>query len=405
MFLRFLSLFLIPALVSSQPGAGSVGSFASRSVYGLTSGVLKNEGSDDGKKNFVFSPLSVFLGLTMVYEGLGEASQRTLARELGLPQDVNSVRKDIKQIAPNKVSNEDDPLVYSAFVVVDEEAEIKQAYGNAMVDFYSAQSFRFPFSSGPEKAKNILNRKVSTKTKGKISNLLPEGSISSMTKIVLINTLYFKADWAKRMDIKLQDTFTLQDGSTEEIGFVSADTLVRHNTIEGNDVLEVPLVEDNYAMVFVLPNVNSDLDKVLDASMDANSRIASAVLNSESELEEKIARIDIPEVKIETSAELKADVKNLYPGSAELFSGDADFSGMAQNPEGLYIDEIYHKAVIEFSETGVEASAATGITINTKIALQPDLELKLNRPFLFYLVDKSKKTVLFAGKLEDPSEK
>ena len=78
---------------------------------------------------------------------------------------------------------------------------------------------------------------------------------------------------------------------------------------------------------------------------------------------------------------------------------------MAQNPEGLYIDEIYHKAVIEFSETGVEASAATGITINTKIALQPDLELKLNRPFLFYLVDKSKKTVLFAGKLEDPSEK
>ena len=60
-----------------------------------------------------------------------------------------------------------------------------------MVDFYSAQSFRFPFSSGPEKAKNILNRKVSTKTKGKISNLLPEGGFVSLIIDVTTMDSYF----------------------------------------------------------------------------------------------------------------------------------------------------------------------------------------------------------------------
>ena len=88
--------------------------------------------------------------------------------------------------------------------------------------------------------------------------------------------------------------------------------------------------------------------------------------------------------------------------------GRSDFSGLTGQPPKLaptYIDQIVHKAVIEVSEESTEAAAATAIGVRvTSVAPKPvePLPFRVDRPFLYYLVDDTTGAVLFQGRIVDP---
>ncbi len=102
--------------------------------------------------------------------------------------------------------------------------------------------------------------------------------------------------------------------------------------------------------------------------------------------------------------ELSRPLLSAYPGLKNLFNGAGDFSRMARTSSGLGVSQIQHKSVMSVDESGVEATGATGVAITLYAFFPADTEVVLDRPFLAFIVNNKKKTVLFASKVEDPTK-
>ncbi len=252
------------------------------------------------------------------------------------------------------------------------------------------------YKTDPEGCRTTINTWVAEQTHDKIPQLIPEGVIDTMTRLTLVNSLYFKAPWFSKFDKSrtAPGTFTRADGST-----VTADMM--KNLLEGIGTAEqpdwqtvrLPYAGEDLAMTVVLPRPGK-LDSVWSLATSGKLGTLLAVQDG------KAANLTLPKWTFRTQSPLSQALKSM--GMKLAFDpANADLSGMTAE-ERLFVQAVLHEVFIAVDEEGTEAAAATAVVAGAT-AMPPTIDVTVDRPFLFVIHDVQHSTPLFVGRVMDPS--
>lgn len=274
----------------------------------------------------------------------------------------------------------------------------------------------------------LINQWVEDQTKERIKDLLPEGSLDALTRMVLANAIYFKGDWKTPFDEARtrEEDFTLADGGTAKVPLMGKDSMpsVRYGAFtaegalfdtpkmtdrqtpetalypgeNGFAVVELPYRGGDLAMVVIAPNRADGLDAL-------ERRLDGEKLNRwVGQLHQRKVNVFLPKFKAETSYDLVGTLTAMGMGSA--FGAQADFSGMtASGSRELYISGVFHKAFVDVNEEGTEAAAATAVVMRLRglPTTRPFIPtFRADQPFVYLIRDCRSGSILFLGRTMQP---
>jgi len=267
-------------------------------------------------------------------------------------------------------------------------------FRHTLAESYDAPLRLTDFANAPEGARMKINDWVSNATNGKIENLMVPGSITPATRLVLANAIYFKGTWKAQFDpddTKKAPFYMLKKTITVPMMNVKEHFLYMEGT--SYKAIELPYKGDELVMDIILPNTGTF--EVFEAGL--NIERLDSILN---QLRSKKVVLSMPKFELTSEFSLADTLAEL--GMPDAFqSGVADFSGM-DGTRDLFIGHVAHKAYVSVNEEGTEAAAATGVLMTLSI---PRYEIMtVDRPFIFLIRDSKTGTILFIGRVMDPSE-
>ncbi|TEA35535.1 hypothetical protein DBR06_SOUSAS8910007 [Sousa chinensis] len=243
----------------------------------------------------------------------------------------------------------------------DKSARFRERYMQLSKKYYSTEPQAVDFLERAEDARKKINSWVKTQTKGKIPNLLPEGSIDAETKMVLVNAVYFKGNWKTPFQKKLNRLYPFRVNLTQrkEVQMMFLHEKLNIGHIED---LKVQILELPYAgyvsMFLLLPDEIAECSTGLEL---LESEITYDKLNkwlSEDTMVEDDVEVYVPRFKLEEHYELKSILMSM--GMDDAFSqGQANFLGMSEKND-LFLSEVFHQASVDVNEQGTKAAAGTG---------------------------------------------
>ena len=244
-----------------------------------------------------------------------------------------------------------------------------------------------------------VNTWVKRKTEGKIEKILDV--LDPSAKAVLLNAVYFKAAWLSVFDKRntSDEDFNLSATNKARVPMMHRTASYAVATRPGFRAVRLPYAVPSLGMIVVVPEAIDGVNE-LAAQFDA-----AKLADLKADLRSQRVELALPRFKVSSSADLIPPFQ--AAGMKLAFSDNADFSGMTGRPvsEGsLKIGQIAHRAVVEVDEGGTEAAAATAIVMMPTSAMptQPPMPFKVDRPFLFFLVDDATGAILFQGRINDP---
>lgn len=349
---------------------------------------LENE-----KQNMVYSPLSIKYALNMLNEGAVGNTKTQIENVIG---DLNLI----------KYNTIDEVLSLANSVYIrDTFAEyVKENYRRTITEKYNAEVNYDSFSN----ATNI-NKWIEDKTLGIIKNMLDDETVQDPTNnMILINALAIDMGWENPFDTSdtYGEDFYLEDGNAMTATMMNKETMGDDvSYYKDNDItaLTMNLQEyDNmqFEFVAIMPEENlSDYIETLTIE-DVNTILEDTTLASDTPYG---VDISIPKFSFDYNLQLKQDLMDL--GMTDAFDENlADFSNMTS--ERLYVGDALHKADIDFSEEGIRAAAVTVLTMRTTAMLpdndQPE-EIKIDKPFLYFIRDKQTNEIWFVGTVYEPN--
>ncbi len=354
--------------------------------------------------NLFLSPYSISTALAMTQAGArGDTlAQMNKALHFTLPIDALHPALNALQLALNKreqnaqdASKKDFRLRVTNALWGEKTYSFKADFLDLLAENYGAGLRLVDFLSAPEPSRQAINQWVSDQTEQKIKDLLPQGSITNLTRLVLTNAIYFNANWMKPFypeNTKAGD-FNLLDGKKTQAQLMSTSTQLPYARGSGYQAVELPYEGNKLSMLVVVPDGGkfTDIERSLDPDNleSIKKGLGSAQVN-----------LQLPRFKFEASFGLIDALKAL--GMQAAFEpGKADLSGM-DGTKNLYISAIEHKAYISVDEKGTEAAAATAVVVGLTSMPAQSVDLKIDRPFLFYILDKQSGALLFMGRVVNP---
>ncbi len=267
---------------------------------------------------------------------------------------------------------------------------------------YFAEIRDVNFAKESEAARKAINDWTETQTMKKIKDLFAEGTIDALTRLVLVNAIYFKSQWDKSFPkAATKDLpFLLADGTKAAVPTMNAKVQAKLAETDEVQFLELPYSSSQTSMAIVLPRKAdglADVEKGFDAAKWA---ALAAAMKPATEVE-----VFLPKFKVETQYGLNDTLKAM--GMTDAFDFDkANFDGMVSTkPEGpLAITKVVHKAYCEVDEAGTEAAAATGVAVGVRSAPAPTQRkvFRADHPFLFAIRHNPSNAILFLGRLSNP---
>ncbi|KAL6030718.1 hypothetical protein STEG23_011367 [Scotinomys teguina] len=360
--------------------------------------VLKHIEQTNPTQNVFFSPWSISTTLAMILLGARGDTEQQMASVLqfnkvgdyditmGAPENISSFditqqiqRKNdhnaILQIqARNKIHSSfnalssaintcsGDYLLESANKLFgDKSARFKEEYTQGLKRFYSTEPEAVDFQNCTEEARMEINSWVKDQTKGKIPNLLPEDSVDEGTKMVLVNTVYFKGKWRAPFQKKPGPLHPFRVNSHDSVPVQMMYLRERLNIGYIKDlkvqILELPYI-GNISMFLLLPDEIDDASTGLEL---LESEINFDKFNkwiSKDTMAENDVEVYIPKFKLEQHYELKSILSSM--GMKDAFNKNkANFSGMSQKND-LFLSEVFHQATVDVNEEGTIAAGGTG---------------------------------------------
>ncbi|XP_018017147.1 leukocyte elastase inhibitor isoform X3 [Hyalella azteca] len=356
------------------------------------------------EKNLFFSPLSVMTALSMTLMGAKQASRDQLAVALKLHPHSNDAVKTAFAAALDAFNKMPEGVqkLYELHVAnnmyVSHKLDLQQEFSDALTQHFQAAAKVVDFGGQTEAVRQEINQAVEEATKNKIKNLIPEGILDALTRLVLVNAVYFKGLWTKPFDkARTQDLpFYTDETNSVNVPMMKAKEEYRYmirKDLEAT-VLGMDYQGGNLSLVIVLPDKRTGLAEV-------ERRLQGVDLRELFDSGRKVkVEVTIPRFKLEYSEDLVAPLKSL--GVSNMFGSSADLSGIGGLPGDLYVSNVLHKAFIDVNEEGSEAAAATAVVIKAAAAVRYP-EFTANRPFFFMLGEKKKSgVILFCGRLTQP---
>lgn len=251
------------------------------------------------------------------------------------------------------------------------------------------------FVGEPERSRVAINRWVEEKTEDRIKDLMPRGVVSTRTRMILVNAVYFEAGWAAPFhpDRTEPAPFTRLDGSSVDVMTMNELSERPFVKADGYEAVELPYDGKDLSMLVVAPTAGTF------ASFES-SLTAEKVLDVFESLETKALDLYLPKTKTEGAFALRPALGSL--GMKRAFDEEAaDFSGLSSTEE-LFIKDVVHKTFLQIDERGTVAAAATGVGFSNSSAPPPPPVMKIDRPFLAAIIDRPTKTLLFLGRILEP---
>jgi serpin B len=350
--------------------------------------------SENKKDNIFFSPYSIFVALSMAYEGAYGNTAQQMYNILRFLQNDSATQGSFGRIYNLLNQKQTGYKISTANAFwIQQNYPFLSGYVNLLKNYYMAEANELDFSKNVEAA-GIINSWIENQTNGKIKDMIDSAALSEFTRLVLTNAIYFKGLWENPFDPKYtsQMDFKLNSNETAKVDIMSL-TGCTFNYTETDElqILKLPYKESDLSMVIILPKDN-------DISIADSALNALDLEDWRSSLQEIKINIDIPKFKFETEYNLNNILKNM--GMIDAFSAnDADFSGM-DGTKNLFISNVLHKAFVEVDEEGTEAAAATAVIVTTSMITT---NFNADHPFVFLIQHEETGAILFMGKIMNPA--
>ncbi|ESO03162.1 hypothetical protein HELRODRAFT_157156 [Helobdella robusta] len=349
-------------------------------------------------ENVFFSPISLLFALAITLLGAKEKTEAQLKSVLKLDQfahgEVHSRFADLMRhlqqsdgnyelnIA-NKLYGEETENFLSDFL-----EESKKYYGSGLEPV--------SFLNNADGIRSMINSWVEKQTHQKIRDLLPAGLLDALTRLVIVNAVYFKGTWKTQFDQSetQKGVFVTPLRTFSDVSFMHLPKLnakYMYNNELNCQILELPYKGDSMSFVVVLPNLKETTLEAVESSMDKNFF---------STVDENIWRMDVeiwlPKFKIEKKSNAMESLMKM--GIVDLFSESRTDLSKMTGERNLFVSKLLHKAFIEVNEKGSEAAASTGVVISFRSA-KIKIKFKADHPFIFYIKDNAIGSILFMGRL------
>ncbi|NP_001373231.1 antithrombin-III isoform 3 precursor [Homo sapiens] len=340
-------------------------------------------------------------------------------------------------------ANKSSKLVSANRLFGDKSLTFNETYQDISELVYGAKLQPLDFKENAEQSRAAINKWVSNKTEGRITDVIPSEAINELTVLVLVNTIYFKVlrmalerpqglplalqltpfffKWRDRSPERAnglpkatqglwkskfspentrKELFYKADGESCSASMMYQEGKFRYRRVaEGTQVLELPFKGDDITMVLILPKPEKSLAKV---EKELTPEVLQEWLD---ELEEMMLVVHMPRFRIEDGFSLKEQLQDM--GLVDLFSPEkSKLPGIvAEGRDDLYVSDAFHKAFLEVNEEGSEAAASTAVVIAGR-SLNPNrVTFKANRPFLVFIREVPLNTIIFMGRVANPCVK
>jgi len=354
--------------------------------------------------NLFFSPYSISTALAMTYAGAAGSTADQMAGTLhfDLPADAlhaafNAYALDLEARAKADVDGTPFELSIANSLWGQEGSAFRPEFLDLLAENYAAGMRLVDFVADPEASRQVINRWVSDETRQRIEDLIPEGAIDDMTRLVLANAIYFKASWMTAFDPDATGTepFHRLSGDSVDVPMMQASESYRYLLGDGYLAIELPYQSGEMSMVILLPDGGR-----FEAFEDA---LGPDVLEQAlAEMAYGPVSLGLPRFSYESAFSLRDALEGL--GMTDAFDPDrADFSGMDGNRD-LHIGSVLHKAFVAVDEKGTEAAAATAVIMGiTSAPIGEPITITVDRPFIYLIRDGQTGGILFMGRVVDPS--
>ena len=352
--------------------------------------------SEEG--NIFFSPFSISTAMAMVYEGAEGKTAKEIKSVFGFPKYDNSRRNQYSNLLSEINKKDKEYALKTANALwAEQDFHFLDEYLTTVEKYYGGKTTNLDFKNEPDSSRLIINNWVEDKTNNKIKDLFPEGSIHPLTRLVLTNAIYFKAEWLIQFDAdKTSDeNFRVNPDKSIKVPMMqptSQKSTFNYTQNKDLQILEMPYAGEDLSMLILLP-LDDDIEAL------ENSFTIEKLTEWKKSLRKRRVKIYIPKFKFETKYFMKNTLINL--GMPTAFTNSADFSGMTGTKD-LKIDKVIHQAFIEVNEEGTEAAAATGIGMMQHSMPPPTPIFKADHPFIFIIQQKETGNILFMGRVSNP---
>jgi serpin B len=359
---------------------------------------------EDG--NLFYSPHSISVALAMTYAGArGETADQMsdtlnfLLEQEGLHAAFNWLDGELAVRGEGARGKEGEGFRLSVVNAIwgQKDYDFLESFLDVLAGNYGAGLRILDFIEEPEPSRIAINRWVSDETEGRIRDLIPQGAINRLTRLVLTNAIYFDAAWQYPFQKRNTSNgpFYLLDGGQVTVPMMRQTQQFAYAHGQGYQAVELRYDGGELSMVILLPD--SGQFEMFEEQLDA--QLVAAMID---DMKPTRVALTMPKFEFESESNLKTTLATM--GMPLAFSDDADFSGMTGRRE-LFISDVVHKAFVSVDEEGTEAAAATAVIMApTSMPAQPDVEVTIDSPFIFLIRDIDTGAILFIGRVMNPAD-
>ena len=328
----------------------------------------------------LFSPASINVALTMLHAGASGDTASGIETALSLPAEPQQA---LGAWQTQVLGEGAWTLRMANRAWTGTDSPIKPAYLGLLDASFGATTGSVDFAD--PSAVDTINAWVAENTEDKIPDLLKPGSLTGDTRLVLTNAVYFLGTWVTpfKEDATQDGPFQTPSGEAQVPMMRQLDWFAYYEA-DGVQLVELPYEGDRLSAYVVL----ADAISLEDFSSWAGSAQRSRV------------QLTMPRFEMRWTQTLNRALSGM--GMGQAFTGAADFSAMSD--EGLFVSQVVHEAWMRVDESGTEAAAATGMMVRTTSVPPPPMVMTVDRPFHFFVVDKPTGGIVFAARVENPSD-
>ncbi len=355
--------------------------------------------------NLFFSPYGISSALAMTWAGARNQTEIEMARTLhfNLPQEKLDAAFGALSTRMNQVQHWNHVTLTTANALwCQRDYPFAESFLNLVRTDYDADARQADFKNAAQAARGEINDWVLSKTKGNIKGIIAPGQITPETRLILCNAIYFKGKWQTQFEAKYTKPapFYIETNQTVTVPMMRQEDAFKmaRSDDDSLEMLELPYQGADLSMIILLPMADLERSTLSDLEQKLSPENLHSWLEKLDQAASEETSVDLPRFETTESLDLTNDLMAL--GMASTFSSNADFSGMDPKTN-LFITDVLHKAFLKVDEAGTEASAAASIRAS---ALMEHPSFIANHPFIFLIRDNGSGSILFLGRVVDPTK-
>ena len=355
----------------------------------------KSKGKQD---NIFVSPTSLYSALLLVYNGASGETKEDFSELLDITEWTDEEVNEAMYVLSNRLWKDTDEMEVTAAnsLWLADTYTFQADYTESMETYFDAHMEAIDKTDDASAGK--INKWVQKETNDKIEKII-EPPLQSNFVALLVNVLYFNGNWQFEFpeESTKDDTFFASDKDIE-VPFMQLEEELAYMENDDVEAVQLPYGEGEMMMEVYVPKEDKDMPDFLTSTLPEQRK------NWQDAFKKETGTVHMPKFELEYDIVLNDVLQEL--GLEHAFSDQADFSSLVEESDALRISEVKQKTFLDVDEKGTEAAAATSVEIEeTSLIIDDEFDMYIDRPFVFTITDTETDTILFLGKIEEPSEK